>query len=97
MHELLHKFLRNISPDLCVLCFVGLFKVFRVLVYRTMKSMKSQSLSPHVSKFQMVKGESVVELEGTVTTPPVLQHAGVSTWPGICHISSLVYLPYGIF
>lgn len=51
-------------------------------VDKTMKSMKSQSLSPHVSKFQMVKGESVVELEGTVTTPPVLQHAGVSTWPG---------------
>eukprot|EP00250_Pteridium_aquilinum_P014917 c22281_g3_i1 orf=363-2474(+) len=49
---------------------------------KTMKSMKSQSLLPHLSKFQMVKGETVVELEGTVTTPPVLQHVGVSTWPG---------------
>eukprot|EP00250_Pteridium_aquilinum_P014916 c22281_g1_i1 orf=214-2319(+) len=49
---------------------------------KTIKTMKSQSSSPHLSKFQMVKAENVIELEGTVTTQPVLQHVGVSTWPG---------------
>lgn len=49
---------------------------------KTIKSMKTMSSAPHLSKFQMVKAENVVELEGTVTTQPVLQHVGVSTWPG---------------
>ncbi|KAI5064365.1 hypothetical protein GOP47_0021035 [Adiantum capillus-veneris] len=49
---------------------------------KIIKTMKSQSSSAHLSKFQMVKAETVIELEGTVTTQPVLQHVGVSTWPG---------------
>lgn len=58
--------------------------------------MKSQSSAPHLAKFQMVKGESLVELEGTVTTPPVLQHAGVSTWPGICRTSSWINFAFAL-
>lgn len=49
---------------------------------KTIKAMKNQSTSSYLTKFQMTKGESVIEVEGTVTTQPVLQHAGVSTWPG---------------
>lgn len=49
---------------------------------KTIKTMKSLSSLPHLSKFQLVKAENVIELEGTVTTQPVLQHVGVSTWPG---------------
>ncbi|KAH7437984.1 hypothetical protein KP509_05G099700 [Ceratopteris richardii] len=49
---------------------------------KTIKTMKSLSSSAHLPKLQMVKGENVIELEGTVTTQPVLQHVGVSTWPG---------------
>jgi hypothetical protein len=53
-----------------------------VLVLRSLKALKNQSSSAHLSKLETVKGEIVVELEGTVTTQPVLQHIGVSTWPG---------------
>jgi MoaA/NifB/PqqE/SkfB family radical SAM enzyme len=53
-----------------------------LLLLRALKVMKSQSSASHLSKFEMVKGEIVIELEGTVTTQPVLQHVGVSTWPG---------------
>ncbi|KAI5083423.1 hypothetical protein GOP47_0003166 [Adiantum capillus-veneris] len=67
-------------------------------VDKIMKSMKNQSLSSHLSKFQLVKGETLVELEGTVTTPPVLQHAGVSTWPGRLTLTdhALYFEPIGV-
>ena len=51
-------------------------------IVRALKTMKSQSSAAHLSKLHMIKGEIVIELEGTVTTQPVLQHIGVSTWPG---------------
>ncbi|MCO5562468.1 hypothetical protein L7F22_016095 [Adiantum nelumboides] len=62
------------------------------------KSMKNQSLYSHLSKFPLVKGETLVELEGTVTTPPVLQHAGVSTWPGRLTLTdhALYFEPIGV-
>ncbi|MCO5581543.1 hypothetical protein L7F22_035430 [Adiantum nelumboides] len=60
----------------------SLYDKYLVELDRIIKTMKSQSSSAHLTKFQMVKAETVVELEGTVTTQPVLQHVGVSTWPG---------------
>lgn len=67
-------------------------------VYKTLKLMKNQSSAHHLSKFQLVKGESLVELEGTVTTPPVLQHAGISTWPGRLTLTdyALYFEPLGV-
>jgi hypothetical protein len=43
--------------------------------------MKSQSESSLLSGVRS-KGEKILELDGTVTTQPVLEHIGISTWPG---------------
>lgn len=44
--------------------------------------MKAQSESSVLSGLRSPKGERVLEVDGTVTTQPVLQHVGISTWPG---------------
>ncbi|XXG73654.1 hypothetical protein AAC387_Pa07g2535 [Persea americana] len=46
------------------------------------KKMKAQSESSVLSGLRSPKGERVLEVDGTVTTQPVLQHVGISTWPG---------------
>ncbi|KAJ0229403.1 Heat-inducible transcription repressor [Hirschfeldia incana] len=48
---------------------------------RAIKKMKSQSESSLLSGFRP-KGEKILEIDGTVTTQPVLEHIGMSTWPG---------------
>ena len=65
-------------------------------ILRALKAMKSQSSSAHLLKLEMVKGENVVEIDGTVTTQPVLQHIGVSTWPGKCQHNSIIIQLYGL-
>lgn len=49
---------------------------------RAIKKMKSQSESSLLSGVRS-KGEKILELDGTVTTQPVLEHIGISTWPGM--------------
>lgn len=44
--------------------------------------MKSQSESSLLSGVRS-KGEKILEVDGTVTTQPVLEHIGISTWPGM--------------
>lgn len=44
--------------------------------------MKSQSESSLIFTPRAAKKERVIEVDGTVTTQPVLQHVGVSTWLG---------------
>ncbi|KAG7599859.1 hypothetical protein ISN44_As06g040260 [Arabidopsis suecica] len=48
---------------------------------RAIKKMKSQSESSLLSGVRS-KGEKILEIDGTVTTQPVLEHIGISTWPG---------------
>ncbi|CAL9218162.1 unnamed protein product [Arabidopsis halleri] len=48
---------------------------------RAIKKMKSQSESSLLSGVRS-KGEKILEVDGTVTTQPVLEHIGISTWPG---------------
>ncbi|EOA38869.1 hypothetical protein CARUB_v10011234mg [Capsella rubella] len=48
---------------------------------RAIKKMKSQSESSLLSGVRS-KGEKILEIDGTVTTQPVLEHIGSSTWPG---------------
>ncbi|KAL0864619.1 hypothetical protein Bca101_043737 [Brassica carinata] len=60
------------------------FSVYDKYLYgleRAIKKMKSQSESSLLSGFRS-KGEKVFEIDGTVTTQPVLEHIGMSTWPG---------------
>ncbi|MBA0672400.1 hypothetical protein Goklo_029370 [Gossypium klotzschianum] len=44
--------------------------------------MKSQSESSLLSAVRSTRGEKILEVDGTVTTQPVLEHVGISTWPG---------------
>lgn len=49
---------------------------------KAIKTMKNQSVSSHLSSLRLDKGEMIIDIEGTVTTQPVLQHLGISAWPG---------------
>lgn len=49
---------------------------------RAIKKLKSQSESSLLSGVRSSKGEKILEVDGTVTTQPVLEHVGMSTWPG---------------
>ena len=44
--------------------------------------MKTQSDSSLLSAVRSSRGEKILEVDGTVTTQPVLEHVGISTWPG---------------
>lgn len=52
------------------------------LYSRAMRKMKTQSDSTLLSVVRLSKGEKILEVDGTVTTQPVLEHVGISTWPG---------------
>lgn len=61
--------------------------------------MKSNSESSLLSAIRSSSGEKILEIDGTVTTQPVLEHVGISAWPGkyvkntfIYHLSQ-VYVP----
>lgn len=45
--------------------------------------MKAQSESSLLSGLRSQRGERVLEVDGTLTTQPVLEHVGISTWPGV--------------
>ncbi|XP_006650285.1 uncharacterized protein LOC102700605 [Oryza brachyantha] len=49
---------------------------------RAMNKMKGQSESSLLSAQRSQRGERIVEVDGTLTTQPVLEHVGISTWPG---------------
>ncbi|KAL9337606.1 hypothetical protein Peur_069375 [Populus x canadensis] len=49
---------------------------------RAIKKMKTQSDSSLLSTLRLSRREKILEVDGTVTTQPVLEHVGISTWPG---------------
>ncbi|TYI68849.1 hypothetical protein E1A91_D08G114600v1 [Gossypium mustelinum] len=49
---------------------------------RVIKKMKNQSESSLLSAVRSTRGEKILEVDGTVTTQPVLEHVEISTWPG---------------
>ncbi|KAL2624328.1 hypothetical protein R1flu_008573 [Riccia fluitans] len=49
---------------------------------KSVKSIKNQATASLASALKLGKAEAVIEIDGTATTQPVLQHIGVSTWPG---------------
>ncbi|XP_023740564.1 uncharacterized protein LOC111888666 [Lactuca sativa] len=49
---------------------------------KSIKKLKSHSESSLLSSQRAKRGERILEVDGTVTTQPVLQHLGISTWPG---------------
>lgn len=52
------------------------------LSYRAIRKMRTQSESSLLSAVRSSRGERILEVDGTVTTQPVLEHVGISTWPG---------------
>ncbi|XP_039032489.1 uncharacterized protein LOC120167582 [Hibiscus syriacus] len=53
-------------------------KIYSIVI----KRMKTQTKSSLLSAIRVSRGEKILEVDGTVTTQPVLEHVGVSTWPG---------------
>lgn len=60
------------------------FFVFFIYLFRAIKKMKNNSESSLLSAIRSSRGEKILEIDGTVTTQPVLEHVGISTWPGEC-------------
>lgn len=44
--------------------------------------MKTQTESSSLSGFRLPRRERTLDVDGTLTTQPVLEHVGISTWPG---------------
>nr|XP_010935594.1 uncharacterized protein LOC105055471 isoform X2 [Elaeis guineensis] len=49
---------------------------------KVLKSAKCMSGPPHASSLQLADGEIILDVDGVMPTKPVLQHIGMSTWPG---------------
>ncbi|XP_028800161.1 uncharacterized protein LOC114755447 isoform X2 [Neltuma alba] len=49
---------------------------------RAIRKMKNNSESSLLSAIRSSRDEKILEVDGTVTTQPVLEHVGISTWPG---------------
>eukprot|EP01018_Ginkgo_biloba_P026955 Gb_01320 [translate_table: standard] len=49
---------------------------------KAIKTMKSHSASSLLSTLRLTRGEMIIDIDGTVTSQPVLQHVGISAWPG---------------
>jgi hypothetical protein len=58
--------------------------------------MKSQSESSFLAGLRDESAEKILEVDGTLTTQPVLEHVGISAWPGLSffpfYVSILDYL-----
>lgn len=48
---------------------------------RVIKAAKNVS-GPTLSNLQLAEGEIILDIDGTVPLQPVLQHIGISAWPG---------------
>ncbi|KGN63827.1 uncharacterized protein LOC101213898 [Cucumis sativus] len=49
---------------------------------KVIRKMKNLSESNLLQSERSLRDEKILEMDGTVTTQPVLEHVGVSTWPG---------------
>lgn len=49
---------------------------------RAIRKLKTQTESSLLSSPRSSRREKILEVEGTVPTQPVLEHIGISTWPG---------------
>jgi len=65
-----------------ILAFIDLCTSLPFVYCRAIKKLKTQSDSSLLSALRSDRKEKIVEVDGTVTTQPVLQHVGISTWPG---------------
>jgi hypothetical protein len=57
-------------------------KIGVLICTRSIKTIKGQVTQALVKALQLGMKETVIDIDGTVTTQPVLQHMGIFTWPG---------------
>ncbi|CAA0825817.1 Plant protein of unknown function (DUF639 [Striga hermonthica] len=60
----------------------SVYDKYLIRLGRGIRKLQSQSESSLLSSFRSGRSEKILEVDGTVTTQPVLEHVGVSTWPG---------------
>ncbi|KAJ8464153.1 hypothetical protein OPV22_026705 [Ensete ventricosum] len=60
----------------------AIYEKYLAALDRAIKKMKTQSESSLLSGLRFHRGERILEVDGTLTTQPVLEHIGLSTWPG---------------
>ncbi|XP_041998413.1 uncharacterized protein LOC121748247 isoform X2 [Salvia splendens] len=63
------------------LCF-SVYDKYLIRLERAIRRLQSQSESSLLSSIRAGRGEKILEVDGTVTTQPVLEHVGTSAWPG---------------
>lgn len=56
--------------------------ILHVHLDRVIRKMKNLSESNLLQSERSLREEKILEMDGTVTTQPVLEHVGISTWPG---------------
>lgn len=66
---------------------------FQVPIFfdRVIKSAKSSSVQASASNLALAKGEIILDVDGTVPTQPVLQHVGITAWPGKASVVLFVF------
>ncbi|ONK64046.1 uncharacterized protein A4U43_C07F21540 [Asparagus officinalis] len=64
----------------------------------TLKSVKSTTRSRLNSNLRLAEGEIILDVDGFMPTKPILQHIGISTWPGklILTNHALYFEPLGV-
>ncbi|KAF7123746.1 hypothetical protein RHSIM_Rhsim12G0090100 [Rhododendron simsii] len=52
------------------------------MLEKVIKAVKNARGTQSASNLQLAEGEFILDVDGTVPTQPVLQHIGISAWPG---------------
>lgn len=52
------------------------------IFFRVTKNMKNDSESSHLSSLRLDRKERILDMDGTLRKMPVLEHIGMSIWPG---------------
>ncbi|GAV62360.1 DUF639 domain-containing protein [Cephalotus follicularis] len=75
------------------------FLIFEKYVRSLDKVIKAakNALGPSSNNLQLAEGEIILDIDGTVPTQPVLQHIGISAWPGRLTLTShALYFESGV-
>ncbi|KAL6545489.1 hypothetical protein OROGR_009363 [Orobanche gracilis] len=76
------KIFEVLADSSCNRLHFSVYDKYLLRLERAMKKLQSQSESSLLSSVRSGRSEKILEVDGTVTTQPVLEHVGISTWPG---------------
>ncbi|PIA26715.1 hypothetical protein AQUCO_09100093v1 [Aquilegia coerulea] len=64
---------------------------------KVIKTAKCATVPPLCSNLKLAEGEIILNVDGTVPTQPVLQHIGISAWPGRLTLTNYaIYFEAGV-